>query len=96
MPPTSAEPSLTAAEKAAFAKLALRWDYQPLEAVSTAFTAGSSLSFTAANFTAAHFEQKDLSLNKTLWGLWPTSGTSLDEYIKTNQKEADRWVCLQL
>lgn len=90
MAPTDAEPPLTAAEKAAFAKLALRWDYQPLDAVSTAFTAGSSLSFTVADFTSAHFEQKDLSLNKTLWGLWPTSGASLDEYIKKNQNEADR------
>lgn len=88
MPPNGAEKPLTEAEKAAFAKLALRWDYQPLDAVSTAFTAGSSISFTVANFTPAQFTQQDTSLNKTLWSLWATS--RLDEYIKKNQNEADR------
>lgn len=90
MPSIDAEKPLTPAEKNALEELKKRWDYKPLDAVSTAFTAGCSLSIKTAEFGPQHYEQKDVSLNKTLWDLWPTEPGSLGGYIDTHQEKADR------
>lgn len=81
---------LSPAEKKAIEELQKRWDYQSLDAVSAAFTAGCSLSIKVAEFDTAHYEQENINLNKTLWDLWPTDPHKLDRYIETHQDKADR------
>lgn len=90
MPPKPSEKPLTPEEKKALEALKTRWDYKPLDAVSSAFTAGCSLSLPAAPFEAAHYAQADVSLNKALWDMWPTDPEGLDSYINTHQDRADR------
>lgn len=83
------EKPLTASQKAAIEKLKKQWEYQSLDSVSAAFTAGCSLGIKVADFAESHYEQHDISLNKTLWELWPTDPGKLDGYIKACQDKAD-------
>lgn len=63
-----------------------RFVQQPL---LTPFTAGSGHALPVAEFTAAHYVQKDISLNEKLWELWPVA--TLDEHEKALKKsEAKR------
>lgn len=48
------------------------WRCAPQPFISP-FTAGSSLAFLAADFNESHYKQQDISLNETLWSLWPVA-----------------------
>lgn len=74
MPPPQSSRTRRQQEREAESLAHLRKDfrYAPQRLYSP-FTAGCLHAFPVADFTEAHYNQDDTSLNKTLWSLWPVA-----------------------
>lgn len=65
------------------------WRFES-QSLYSPFTAGSGHAFPIETFTDAHYSQKDTSLNKALWGLWPVAPPDgYDKVLKHHETKRD-------
>lgn len=81
---------LSNSERKALDQILDDWHCAP-QSLITPYTAGSEHVLPIADFTDAHYDQQDVSLNQALWGLWPVAPPDgYDKALKQNEAKRDK------